>query len=220
MEQNAQTNTGNPAGPVKRRDAGATREKLLKAGIAEFCANGYGGARTARIAAKARCNIRMLYHYFGSKEALYLAALERVYGEIRERESALDLLRLDPVEGVTALVEFTFDHMASHEDFVQLVVVENIQRGRHLKRSKAVPQATLPLVEAIADLLRRGADSGLLRKGIDPIQLYVSILSLSYTHLSNRHTLSITYRQDLGDPAWLTARRDHVRDMVLSYVRA
>ena len=54
--------------------------------MAEFCARGYSGARTARIADRARCNIRMIYYYFGSKEALYIAALERVYGEIRVRD--------------------------------------------------------------------------------------------------------------------------------------
>ena len=206
-------------GERPKRDAAATKEKILKVGIAEFCAHGYSGARTARIARRAGCNIRMIYHYFGSKEALYIAALERTYGEIRSREEELDLLHLDPLEGITALVSFTFDHHARNQEFVQLVMIENIQRGRYLKKSKLVPQATEPLVKAITDLLRRGQKQKTFRRGVDPVQLYISILSLSYFHLSNRHTLSITYGRDLGDTKWLAERRQHVLDMVLAYLK-
>lgn len=203
----------------QKRDAAGTREKILKVGIKEFCAHGYGGARTARIAKRANCNIRMIYHYFGSKEALYIAALERVYSEIRAREGELDLYRLDPLEGVTALVKFTFDHMAQHQDFVQLATIENVQRGKYLKRSKSVPKATALFIEAISDLVQRGEKDGSFRKGVDPVQFYISILALSYLHLSNKFTLSITYGEDLQNPDWLAARRRHVQDMVLGYLR-
>ena len=104
----------------------------------------------------------MLYHYFGSKEQLYLAALERVYERLRSREERLDLLHLDPVEGMAALVDFTFDHMAEHQEFIRLIGNENLLKGRYLKKSKYVPRATLPLVEAIENLLQRGAGRGRL----------------------------------------------------------
>lgn len=203
----------------QKRDAAATREKILKVGIREFCAHGYSGARTARIARRAKCNIRMIYHYFGSKEALYIAALERVYSQIRARESELDLYSLKPVEGITTLVEFTFDHMAQHGDFVQLATIENIQRGKYLNRAASVPKATARLIDAIADLLKRGQAEGAFRKDVDPIQLYISILALSYLHLSNKYTLSITYGEKLDNPVWLAARRKHVKEMVLGYLR-
>lgn len=203
----------------RRRNPAATRQSILKAGTAEFCAKGYAGARIETIAKKASCNIRMLYHYFGSKEQLYLAALERVYERLRSREESLDLLHLDPVEGMAALVDFTFDHMAEHQEFIRLIGNENLLKGRYLKKSKYVPQATLPLVEAIEDLLQRGQAAGVFRRNVDPVQLYISILSLGYVHVSNKFTLSITFGQDLGDGDWLTARRDHVREVILGYLR-
>ncbi len=213
-QRTKKSSTGKP-----KRDAAATREKILKIGIREFCAHGYGGARTSRIALRAKCNIRMIYHYFGSKEALYIAALERVYSEIRAKEEELDLYHLAPIEGVTALVEFTFDHMVEHQDFVQLATIENIQRGKYLKRSKNVPTATALLINAITDLLKRGQKEGTFRKNVDPVQFYISILALSYLHLSNKYTLSITYGGDLQDPRWLSDRRKHVKEMVHGYLR-
>ncbi len=201
------------------RDAATTRASLLAAALEEFCANGLVGARTATIARRAGFNIRMIYHYFGSKEGLYIAALERVYEQLRSEEEKLDLLHLDAVEGMTALVRFTFDHMLEHQEFIHMIGAENIQRGRFLKQSSSVPRAALPLVKAIHDLLERGQRAGVFRSGVDPVQLYVSILSLSYVHISNRHTLSITFGHDLGDPDWLTARRNHACDVILGYLR-
>ena len=107
--------------PGQKRDAAATRERVLRAALAEFCEKGFGGARTAGIAARAKCNIRMLYHYFGNKEGIYLAALEHVYAELRAEEEKLDLLHLGPTEGMATLVEFTFDHMLSHQEFIKMI---------------------------------------------------------------------------------------------------
>jgi len=66
-----------PAGAV--RDPGENRSRILDAATAEFARNGLGGARVDRIAAAAGTNKRMLYYYFGSKEKLFLAVLERAY---------------------------------------------------------------------------------------------------------------------------------------------
>lgn len=201
-----------------KRDAAATREKILQAALFEFSSKGLNAARTADIARRARCNIRMVYHYFGSKDLLYVAALERVYGQIRAEEEALDLASMDPVNGLLTLVGFTFDHMARHHEFVQLAVIENIQRGRYMKKSASIPRTTQSFIQSIQRLLQRGREQKAFKRSVDAVQLYVSILALSLTHLSNRYTLSITYQTDMADPEWLRERRRHVQDMVLSYM--
>jgi len=203
----------------RKRDAGTTKERLLQAALAEFCENGFSGARTAAIAARAGCNIRMLYHHYGDKDGVYLAALERVYEELRTSEEQLNLADLDPVAGMKALIEFTFDHMLIHQEFIKMIAIENIQQGTYLHRSETVPQRALPLIGSIKTLLLRGQKTGVFRKRVDPVQLYISILSMSYLHLSNKYTLSITFGQDLTDKKWLANRRRHISDMVLGYLR-
>ena len=197
-----------------------TRDRVLRAGIVEFCRHGYVGARIDQIARRAGCNMRMIYHYFGSKEKLYVAALERVFGELRLEESRLHLAHLDPVTGVLALVDFTMDHLGRHPEFIALLGNENLLRGRYLRRSHVVPRASAPLLEAIRDLLERGRATGVFDRDVDPLQFYVSILSLCYVHVSNRYTLSITFNRDITDPGWLDARRRHVQQMVLAYLCA
>jgi len=75
-----------------------------------------------------------------------------------------------------------------------------------------------PLIGQIATLLTNGAANGVLRGGIEPLQLYVSIVALSCHHLNNVHTLSATFGADLADASFRDERRRHVRQLVLSYV--
>lgn len=203
-----------------RRNAIVTRDRVLKAAIAEFCRYGFDGARTERVAKRASVNIRMIYHYFGSKERLYLAALEQVYREVRTREAALNLRDHAPAEGMRALVDFTFNHLIQHPEFIELIRNENLLRGRYLKKSRTVPETATPLVSALRDLLTRGVRQGVFRRNVDPVQLYVSILSLCFIHLSNRYTLSIMFSMDLSDEEWLAERLKHVQSIVASFLAA
>jgi AcrR family transcriptional regulator len=197
-----------------RRNAAGTRDRVLKAAIVEFCRHGYDGARMDRVAKGAGSNIRMVYHYFHSKERLYLAVLEHIYSEVRSKEAALNLRDHEPMDGMLALVDFTFDHLLDHPEFIELIRNENLLRGKYVKKSAFVPKAALPLVDTIRDLLGRGVRHGIFHPGLDPIQLYVSILSLCFIHLSNRYTLSIMFKRDLAERRWLNQRRRHVRDFV------
>jgi AcrR family transcriptional regulator len=202
-----------------KRNAGRTREAILNAAEAEFCKHGFNGARMDKIAKRSRSNMRMIYHYFKSKENLYLTSLERIYVKVRTEEGRLDLKKEQPVEGMAKLVEFTFRHLLNNPEFVRMVMNENLLHARYLRRSELVPALTLHLVEALRDLLRRGERSGVFRPGIDPVQLYITILAVTNIHLSNRYTLSTMFQIDLADPAWLKSRCEHARAVILGYLR-
>jgi len=59
----------------------ARRADILAAAEREFAAAGFSGGRVERIAASARVNKQLLFHYFGSKDGLFVSAL----GEILAR---------------------------------------------------------------------------------------------------------------------------------------
>jgi AcrR family transcriptional regulator len=200
--------------PRAVRDAEATKRRILKAARAEFARAGFDGARMERIAGAARTNKRMLYYYFGNKEALFVATLEGAYDHIRAAEQALHLGELDPVEAIRMLVRFTWDYFVAHPEFMLLLNTENLHRGKHLRQSKRVHAMNSPVIAMIAVLLDRGVAAGTIRPGIDPVQLYVSIAGLCYFYLSNRHTLSIVFERDLHSPAVMRERIDHVVEFV------
>jgi len=201
------------------RDPERTRARILDAATAEFARYGLGGARVDRIAQRAGANKRMLYYYFGSKEALFLAALEESYAHIRNAEQDLDLEHRDPREALKRLVEFTWRYFLEHPEFLTLLNSENLHRGRHVQRSKRVRELHSPLVETLGAILRRGEREGYFRGGVDPVQLYISIAGEGYFYLSNRYTLSRIFDRDLMAPRALAGRARHITQTILNSVR-
>ncbi len=169
---------------------------------------------------RADCNMRMLYHYFDNKENLYLKVLEAVYFDIRKKERQLNLDEVAPGEALHRLVHFTWDHFIANRVFIDIARNENLVGGRFIKRSVVISEMSSPLIAMIAEIIRRGLDSGEFRYSTDPLQLYISVVALCSHHLSNVHTLSATFQTDLQDLEWLEARLAHIQLMVLRLVGA
>ena len=201
------------------RDPDRTRARVLEAATAEFARYGLGGARVDRIATRAGANKRMLYYYFGSKEKLFLAVLEENYARIRSAERTLDLEHRDPREALKCLVKFTWHYYIRHPEFLTLLNSENLHKGRHVRRSRRVLELQFPLVDALGRILRRGERAGLFRRGVDPVQLYISIAGEGYFYLSNRYTLSRIFARDLMERSALAARAQHNVEMILNALR-
>lgn len=201
-----------------RRDPERTRARILEAARVEFARRGLGGARVDQITARAGSNKRMIYYYFGSKEALFLAALESAYEHIRQAEQSLKLTDLAPVEGMRRLVQFTWEYYLAHPEFITLLNSENLHRARHLKKSKAIRALHSPLVAMLEGLLQRGQSTGVFRHSVDAVQLYISIAALGYFYLSNNHTLSTIFGRDLMQTRALRQRLAHMTELVLGYL--
>ncbi len=204
--------------PRVRRDPAKTRAGILRAAIAEFAAKGYSGARTESIARRAKSNIRMLYHYFGGKDALYVCVLEEVLAQLRHEELKLDVNDADPLAGIVALYDFIDGHFASHPELRNLLAFENLNHALHLKRSTRIPEMASPVLALIARLLARGEADKVIRRGIDPLHLYVTMVSLSYYGKSHAYTLSKIFRQDLRSTEWQAAHRAHARQMLIAFL--
>ena len=203
----------------QRRDPAATRRKLLTAARREFADSGLAGARVDEIAARAGVNKQLVYHYFGDKDALYLAVLEWVYEEIRAQERKLNLEGLPPERAIEKLIESSFDHLAAHPDFIVLLNDENRGGARHVRGSRKLEAMHSPLVSLVSTILSQGVKAGVFRKGINAVHLYISIAGLSYFYFSNTPTLSAIFGKDLASPTARKARRKHVVDLVMQSLR-
>lgn len=197
----------------------ANRARMVAAAIEEFAARGFKGASMDAIAARTHTTRALINYYFGSKEKLYIAVLERVYAEIREAEAALDLDHLAPAEALRRIVEFTYNYYLTHEGFVRLVVAENQARGRHLRKSRAMRTLNRPIIERLARVIERGQAQGLFRRGVDPVEVHKSIAALGIFNVTNRYTFGAIFQRDMGAKGDVAARRDIVVDIVLSYLR-
>jgi len=208
-----------PRSTGRTNDPERTRANILQVAEAEFGEKGLAGARIDEIAEATHTSKRMIYYYFGSKEGLYLAVLEEAYRRVREVEGELHLDDLEPVDALRRLVAFTFDHHLHHESYIRLVMAENINRGEFIAQSPRIQELNVPAIAAIQRLYERGVQSGVFRKGLDPVDIHASISALSFFNVSNRHTFGLIFKLDLLKPAYIAQRRENVVEMVVRFVR-
>lgn len=205
-------------GAPVRRNPVRTQARLLAAAIQEFSEKGFSGARMDCIARRSGTNIRMLYHYFGNKDELYVCVLEEVLAHLRHDELKLDPGRVEPVQGLLQVFDYVNRHFSRHPELRKLLAFENLNEARHLGRSTRIAQLASPVLTLIRTLLARGEASGVIRPGIGALHLYVSMVSLAYYARAHAFTLSRIFAADLHAPQW---QRDHLaqtRQMIASFL--
>ena len=202
-----------------QRDAERTRREILDVATREFADQGFAGARVDEIAARTRTTKRMLYYYFGSKERLFVAVLERAYATIRAAEQTIEVDHLEPAAAIRRLAELTFDHHESHPDFIRLVSIENIHRAQHIAGHSDLAGQNTPAIELIERILVRGRDDGSFARAIDAVDLHMMISAFCVFRIANRHTFGAIFDRDLTDAARRDGYRRMLGDMVVEYLR-
>ena len=208
------------ASPSRTNDPERTMAGILEVALREFADKGLSGARIDEIAAATRTSKRMIYYYFGSKEGLYLAVLEHSYREMRRIEGELMLDNLPPEDALRRLVEFTFDHHVAHEDYIRIVMNENIERGKYLAQSQIIQELNVPAISAIGRLYERGLAAGVFRQGLDPVDIHASISALTFFNVSNQYSFGQIFKRDLSASAVRALRRANIVEMVVRFVRS
>lgn len=203
---------------TRKENTRRMRETILHAAMEEFSAKGYDGARVDEIALRSGINKNVLYHHFGSKDDLFAAVLERTYEVIRSRQKDLQLRNMTAVEGIRKLVVFTGRVWVQFPHFLRLLHSENLLGGRHVKESSKIAKMYNPLLGTIKELLQRGIDEKVFREDVDPIELYISVTSLTAHYISNHHTFDAIFEQQLMLPQRVKRRLEHAADMVERYV--
>jgi len=210
---------GQRNGKMRLRDPAISKRRILAIAADEFARKGYDGARTDEIAQRCRISKNLIYHYFDSKEALFIAVLEDAYATLRERQQAMKLEGSDPLEGITRLVIDTFKYWAKSRNFIAYLNSENYYNAKHIRKSKAIRSAYPELIENIRGLLRRGEQQGVFRSGVDPVELYISISALTYHFFSNQSTFSVIFGRNFRARDVIKERLDHIEDVILGYLR-
>ncbi|MBB3544946.1 MULTISPECIES: TetR/AcrR family transcriptional regulator [unclassified Rhizobium] len=196
------------------RDPDKTREDILNAAMNEIVENGFGGARIDRIAERSGFNKRMIYHYFGDKEQLYVAVLDHALGKMRIAETCLNFHKMAPEEGVEEIVRFVWHYFLENPEILSLLGTENLQRAKFIHRSPNGRLLNHHLVRELGKYLRQGSAHGAFIAEIDPLNVFLTVLSLSFFYLSNRYTLSTIFSRDFTEGTYLRLWEAHIVHVV------
>jgi AcrR family transcriptional regulator len=209
-----------PASRPSTNDPEQTRANILEVAAREFAEKGLAGARIDEIAEKTNSSKRMIYYYFGGKDELYRAVLERAYDSIRSSEDEARFETLPPDEALKALIGQTFDYHAKNPDFVRLVMNENIHHGEHVAQIEGLKARNRSVIASLKSILESGAKEGFFRKGIDPVELHMSISALCFYNVSNRYTFRNNFGVDMGAPKTMNRRRDQVAEIIMAWLKS
>ena len=201
------------------RDPLATKARILNAATKEFASRGYDGARVGAVVKRARCNINLVYHYFGNKEKLFIAVMERAYADIRAHHKDMELRHADPEDAMRGLIVSTFRMFVDSPEAIGLLVSENMHRARHIKNSLLIVSMYDALLDFIRETLDRGVAKGVFRRGVDATDLFISINAEGYFYLSNRHTLGVILHQDFMTEERLRQRETFITDVIMGFLR-
>ncbi|WCD90539.1 HTH-type transcriptional repressor [Streptomyces xanthophaeus] len=147
------------------RDSSATKARLLDAAFAEFATYGIAGARVDRVAEAAQANKRLIYVYFGNKEQLFDAVLQRAL----ETGSESVPFDADDLPGYAGAV---FDHLVERPSLMRLVLWKQLER----------PGATDTEAASYAGkaaAVRQAQVAGRIDAGMDPVDVLTLVVALS-----------------------------------------
>ncbi|MFE1810272.1 TetR family transcriptional regulator [Streptomyces sp. NPDC059533] len=147
------------------RDSSATKARLLDAAFAEFAAYGIAGARVDRIAVAAQANKRLIYVYYGNKEQLFDAVLQRAL------ETGSESVPFD-AEDLPRYVGAVFDHLVARPDLMRLVQWKQLERPGSGDAGAESYRVKIAAVE-------RAQRAGLIDPALDPADLLTLVMGLA-----------------------------------------
>ena len=206
------------AKPKRKREAAETRENILLVATAEFSEKGLAGARIDEIALRTASSKRMIYYYFGGKDGLYRAVLERAYIRIRAQEQDSRFEDLAPEQALRAMIGHNFDYHFENPEFVRLVMNENVHHGEHIAAIPGIRDRNRSVIAQLGAILEKGAAQGVFQGGLDPVDIHSTISALSFYNVSNRYTFRNNFGVDFAAPGVRAKRREQVIDCVLNWV--
>lgn len=196
----------------------STRDNILSAATKVFARFGYDGGSVQKISKLAKSVDRMIYYYFGSKEGLFIEVLENAYRRMNDAELKLKLDTSQPVNGLNAVIAFVLSYYRKNPEFITLLNIENLQRGKHIAKSERAKEYSSPAIAVISELLQNGVGQKLFKKDVSARNVYLLIVATAYFYMSNRYTLSAFLGENLQTPAAIEAWQAFISRTVLQSV--
>ena len=203
--------------PAKATSA-STRDNIMSAATTVFARFGYDGGSVQKISKLAKSVDRMIYYYFGSKEGLFIEVLENAYRRMNDAELKLKLDTSQPVNGLNAVIAFVLSYYRKNPEFITLLNIENLQRGKHIAKSERAKEYSSPAIAVISELLQNGVGQKLFKKDVSARNVYLLIVATAYFYMSNRYTLSAFLGENLQTPAAIEAWQAFISRTVLQSV--
>jgi len=191
-----------------------SRARILKAATSIFAEKGPEGARVDEIADAAGINKRMIYHYFGSKENLYVEVLRYNYNKIYTlSKNAIDTAN-DPRVNITRAIREYFYFLAKNDAFVRLTSWEALCGGRCA--GKVIPHFFDLMELEFDDIIKDGIERGSVRPDIDIRQVLLSVHALCLVYFTRQEVVQSLWQEEVFSEKMLEACLEHILNLIFA----
>ena len=216
MGRSAKTDRSSTAAK-QTRDPEATKAQILDAAEEEFARFGLNGARTEAIAAKTGVTKAMIYYYFGSKEGLYQAVIERPALQLDEKLRQMPLDEMSPEDALVALVKTAVQFEVDYPHRQMLWFNEAMQnRGEFFRKYGGWGKN----FDSLYKILERGMADGSFRQ-MDTFLaglMVIGVFTFYFTTYENVKYLVLD--RDLRSPEMIQKHTEEAIAFILAGVKA
>lgn len=199
-----------PPGRKKAKNPEDAR-RILDAAEQIFAARGLSGARTDEIAAAARVNKALLYYYFGSKQRLHRAVLERLFRQLHQSIAAAGPANRSPRDRLLAFVNGYFDFVASHPSYPRLVQRQVMESSGQLEWM--VRSFFRPFHQRVSRTIVEGMAQGEFR-AVDPSHTVFTIIAMTVFYFAAAPVLGVLLGRNPLRAQAVAARKQAVLDFL------
>jgi AcrR family transcriptional regulator len=190
----------------------ATRAKLIAAGMEIFAAKGFEGATTRAIAQKAEVALASLPYHFRTKEALWKAAANDIFGRFAERMALARAKSKDlgSREQTRFMLSEYIRFTAEHPELLQIVLQEGISPNP--RTNWLVENHIRPNFEYMKSETTRAVANGYGRSGRADHLYYMIVGSSALPYVMANEFKCLTDRNST-DPDLIDAHVDAMLDL-------
>jgi len=198
-----------PDSPARRRGRTSkiSRERILDASLVEFAKHGYEGATTASVARRIGVTQPLIHYHFGSKEALWRAAVELGFSQMATLLEGVtdEASSSDPREQLRTIVRRFVTFSARHPEVSRLIIAESAVPGPRLEWM--TEKHLRPLIRMIEETFRSGRDAGIVKDLSLESLIFVFLGALPH-FFDGAPLIGLLWGIDPTDPAHVSAYAD------------
>jgi AcrR family transcriptional regulator len=205
--------------PARTRSARDKLDRIRRGAIAEFAEYGFSASRVDGIARRANVTKQLFYHYYSSKEEIYIEILELFSSEIITEILKHPYSTLAPVAGLTLFIETIFDQYARSPSQAVFALDQNLLHVKHVSARSKHRTMTPKLIGVLTDLLRRGREAGEFRDEVDPKLFYAMACHIITGGFTNASVIGMTLDLDPTSPSGAALWKRYSVDFILRSLR-
>lgn len=171
-----------------KHDDVTARDRLMEVSRKLFAEHGLEGTSTRDISKASGLNVSLISYYFGGKEGLYKAVIDKFAEDTLSRSSmvlsSVELKKMNREHFKKIMHQFIsgmIPHKVTNSEF-NMILQREMLAG--VPYAKDVFQNVFPkIVDQIAAIYKAGQDAGFVRKDINPYILFLSMVHATDLYL-------------------------------------